>query len=99
MPRAEVGGWRSAGSSPTAVLRADGLRALASVHGPCYSFRTYISTFKTCSATANTDWGLGVVKTQDPLGSDKHHMQEASYLWEEQEVRSGSKPRRLPLFL
>lgn len=26
-----------------------------------------------------------MVKTQDPLGSDKHHMQEASYLWEEQE--------------
>lgn len=26
-----------------------------------------------------------MVKTQDPLGIDKHHMQEASYLWEEQE--------------
>ena len=26
-----------------------------------------------------------MVKTQDPLGSDKLHMQEASYLWEEQE--------------
>lgn len=28
-----------------------------------------------------------MVETQDPLGSDKYHLQEASYLWEEQEKR------------
>lgn len=68
------------------MLKADGAEGFGIEYTAPATASVHISQpSKHAAPQLTSTRGLGVVKTQDPLGSDKHHMHEASYLWEEQE--------------